>query len=869
MRIHFSITVFLTFTASILPTLASARTALEVESVESALPYNFVQLHTDTIAQFNKGVWDLESGEQLAGPEGNLGYLLVLGLLGYFNSGTIDAIPDRGLLLDFDPTSLRAAYRTRLGGLEVRTTANEVIFESPYVDRINQKEAFLIDDGKYVLIRTRDKQDGTPILVLYSLDSGEEVWERRGPSSVSWAILDNTLACLELKPSENAEGHRIATLFNLVDSTEIAATEVSVHTGQPETDPIFDPFRKPRELLIRETSPVFFQAYNTGTLIADGINQDLTTIDDIQVRNLPHSSEQPWGKSSESDSPNRYHVAIATQFSDELPYFFIIDAQEKEVVSTSLELRREEDMTSQGNHHAISSDGQLFFKAMSEGPIEVWDLRSKSFVKEINIPGVTFDTMLSSKDSRYLFVNGYDEQQSSFAAMIDIETGLPSYQIEFSHTNAFEYTTDGDLAPAYKRRPVISPDGRRIYFQSLSGIESFDFKTGIKIDLSTKFRGSAITTRFVESQSGWVTVYETGKVSFESTDGVEGSVFFQLPNDRKIQFATIDERSGSIAFKREWTSYRQNGESYVPTYDYSIVVVHPFDDRVDQNLPLDHDYYEESKLKLLGGGRWLVAPYSGIFDLETLQPYDTTRFVSTKDAYHYETGRWADKSGGVITVTELEKGTSTILDTSELFGHIRALRFSEDGSRLYCLTSPTSYSHQQQSIHVLDSSDGTLISQMPITSLPGTSEFWRMQLSKDEDQILLSDESAIASILDLKTNTSGIPIELGRGSTYYSLPTYFEIAPPLSSGESRSIDANGNLYILRPITTHPIRCQLTASLDTGSELSFPLKNDRRYWIQASDNLVRWETYRNTDFIESWFDSNDKGFFRVYESDGSN
>lgn len=874
MRTHVFITFIISLGAHTLAVSASSRLALEIASVERALQHNFESLHSDTIAQFKDEVWNLDTGRQLAGPDQVSNFALIS-----FNPGELQVLgelPEKGLMIDFAPTTQRAAYRTRTGGVEVRSRDDKVLFESAHTDSLAQKEAYLIDEGDFILIRTAEEQGGAPLLQLYSVQTGEKTWERRGGLSVSWTILDDTLTCLEIRPSETVGTGRSATLIDLEDATEIQTLEIP---GEPVYDfPFPDlfptwPSIHPAEYLHKIENPVLFLALESATLMSNGTTRNLAILDGISAGPLPINNFSTWGQSPTTDSASRYHILVTrrlpTQNGEDEPLIRVVDAQEGIVVSTSFELRQNDDISSEGNYHTLSADGRLFIKAMHEGPIEVWSLETKTLVGQFSIPGVVVACMASSADSNKLFVNGVDEEQRTFAALLDIETGQSLYQLSFDHPNVFEYTTESDIPPGFHRRLSVSPGNQRVYFQSPRGIEAFAFETGEKISLSQILRGSAVISRFVESESAWVTVYETGKVFVESPQEPEKSNAFQLPNDGLIRFATVDEDSGSIAFKRERISYRHNGERYEQTSDYSIVVSHPFDERADQNLPFDHRYYEESKLRLLGGGRWLVAPYTGLIDLETEEAYNATRTVSTNDAYHYESRKWADREQWSIKVSDLGNNTSTILDTSHLFSDIRVLRFSDDGNTLYCLARPIGSSDQKQSVFILDSSNGNILSEIRISIPPRSSGYSKMQLGSDEERLILGDWNSTACIVNLETGTTGIPHKYGFWNPMYLPSLYFDIAPPLPSSETRSVDIYGNIYNLRTTSTQLIPSALTFREQSKGELVYQAMKGREYWIQASYDLKLWETHQNTDFVKSWFDSHDKGFFRVYETETGN
>ncbi len=808
---------------ALIPILDGAikKDAYVLESRELVRRHQIQEIYSDTLIRTSSGVWDLDTDTQLA---------------------EIDQGADFGSFLDFDPNSKRSLYRQRYYDsargkyffvIEARDQEGKLLFSKE--DKVsNEPEAFFVSDGQFLLKRTNNPDTFELILELYRIESGELIWRHIPGGSPRWRLSADSLSFLELASERSENSFHTAIAYDTLTQTEVDRCDLRGLKISRQSD-----------YLSRFNSPVAVVRGSDGTFLYHQTSQSLSA--------LRNSS---WGLAPSSNSPklsadtNTILLQNFNSLRGELAWA-VFDARNGERIATSDQLQTEAYPFLRNPDPALSPSGELVYQVVENGKIDVWNLLTKSLVRELSYTNVPFETLVPSADDRYVLALALSGANDDFMVLIDTQTNLPVYsKIKRDPDIFFPPSNSGGYVVGFTRSLYLPPSGDRFFFSTVQGLEAFDYLTGQKVEDGAAFVGKAISTRYVASEQSWVTVYETGRVKIESDTPSIPIRWIQLPNTTGVRYAAIDSQSGSVAFQR----------------DRAFFITHPFDEREDQWIAdLSLGIYP---ISLHRGGKWLAAHFRGIYDLETEAWLPLESNFYSLYAIDLDSKRCAlyDNSLDAIVVRDLEANTRIEIPFEGRFSMIRALEFNADRDQLYLLVHPANGTFNEQSVCVVDLESRTIVQQIELGDTIDTYPYTQMHVHPTEEKVVLGRRNGTIKSVNLNTAQISLP---AIPEPIYSAEWdngEFDLSAPKTDSSIRFVDEYGNLYHLRATTAQEIPSKLLPSSDSASELTFAKDTERTYWIQTSADLKNWSTHPNAQSVGTWFQNKDAGFFRVFESE---
>ncbi len=787
---------------------ASARRAYPVQSIERAYSTDLQRIHSDSIIQFRESVWDLDSNTQLGGSKGSENY---------------------GVLLDFDRSSRRSLYRLDPGIIEARNPSGEVLFKTQ-IALSYEPEALLVGNGEYVLNRSNDTETLEIQLELRSIETGELVWRRRSEGNPRWRLSQDTRTVVELISDIGGSDFHTAIAFDTLTQSELDRRSISNLK-----------IRRGSDYLTSLDAAVSILAGFDGTLLANEVSRTLAAIPGFRsIDPLFHTSPKV-------DSNGNYIILHKHNPTPGEPSWVVFNARNGEQISTNHELGVSQSVFGSGNDPALSPSGELLYQVVGDGLIEVWNPHTKTRVRQLSYSNIPFNILIPSVDDGQLLACALSASNDDFIVLLDTVTNLPLYSKIVNDPDIREPGGGTGFVTGFTRSLHMSPSGSRIYFRTIVGIEAFDYLSGNKIEYEPRLDGKALISRYVESQQCWVTVYQSGKIRMEKPTETTWS---QLPNTSVVQYAAIDPESGSIAFQR----------------NRAIFITHPFDERDDQWITdLSLGVYP---LRLRGGGEWLAADFRGIYDLDANVWLQLEEELYSEYAIDYQRKRLAMQlplTPGIV-LFDLENASSRELQTGERFKSTTDLCFSSDGETLYCLAQQIDGGFRDQSVYSVDVESGIVEAEIDVSEVERPMLFTQIELHSNGFDLLLASDDGVFVSVDTNVQSVSLPTVLESANSSTSNSYSFDLAPNAPGGMGRYIDIDGHLYTTETSTAYLIPTRIDPSKSNDSLLHFEVKEDGNYWIQHSSELHLWRTRHDTDLVKTWFDFNDRGFFRVYESE---
>lgn len=797
---------------------SESKVAYTLESRELSRRPHIQEIYSDTIIRTLNGIWDLETDTQLA----------------KFNDGD-----DFGTFLDFDLDSRRSLQRQqRYNGrywfiIEVRNKGGDLLFSKE--DRVSHEpEAFFVENGKYLLKRTNDPDTLELTLELYQIDTGALIWKHTPGGSPRWRLSNDSLSFIELVSERSENSFHTAIVYHTITGQEVSRHDVRSLSISRGTD-----------YLASFNSPVAVVGGQTGSLLFHDSSKALSVL-----------NGNSWGIAFYASSPtissdaNTILLHNYDSTRGELAWA-VFDARNGQRLATSGELQAEAYPFLRTQDPALSANGKLVYHVVDYGKIEIWDLQTKSRIRELSYTNVPFETLVPSADDRYLLALALSGANDDFMVLIDTETNLPVYSKLKRDPDIFNPPSGGfGLVVGFTRTLKLPSSRNRFYFSTVQGFEAFDLLSGEKVEDGSAFAGKAIVARYVASEQSWITVYETGRVRIENDSVSIPNRWIQLPNTSGVEYAAIDSQSGSVAFQR----------------DRAFYITHPFDQREDQwigDLSLGIH-----PISLHHGGKWLAALYRGIYDLETEQWLPLESDLYANSAVDPNNKRLAQYlyAPEAIVVDDFDDAESTLeIPRNDEYSSIRAIAFSNDGLQLYALVHATIETFTGQCVFVIDLESKAISQRHPVYSELGDYDFTQMTVHASENQVQLGRRRGNTKSLDLATGDLSLPVFLDPIYTADWDNGIFDLSPSNSQGAFRFTDEYGHLYQLEQTSASPITAKLKPSKASASELLFDKRPDRIYWIESSPDLHNWSTHPDSSFISNWFDSRSSGFFKVYES----
>ncbi|MEM9157552.1 MAG: hypothetical protein AAGB46_00780 [Verrucomicrobiota bacterium] len=744
--------------------------------------------------------------------------------------------------LDFDLSSNFSLYRSKEYDstlrknyfiFEVRNPAGEVVFsKQEYVS--NNPEAYLVQDGSYLLSRSNDAETLQLALELHSITTGERIWRHTPEGSPRWRLSKDGRTIVEFI-SELAENvFHTAVAYDAISFTESTRAEIRNIA-----------IRRQSDYFVKFDYEVGLSTGNSGTLLFNQTSRTLSPISGFRGE-LSLFDDSP-----KIDSSGRYLILNDSEFTLQGPNWAVYDSQNGERIASNLDLGERTIPFGIRQDPAISSNGTLVYFVVGYGRIEVWNFHTRTLVRELSYTNVPFEQLLPSSDDRYLLATALSGINDDFLVLIDTTTNLPIYSKIVNDPEVFVPSGNGlSFVSGFSRTLTPSPSRDRYYFTSTHGFEAFDLLSGDLIEDGDAFPGSAIASSFVHSQQSWITVYNTGRVRIEDETESAKDRWIQLPNTHIIKYAAIDSQSGSIAFQR----------------DTAFFITHPFDDREDQwitNLGLGIH-----PISLHREGKWLAAHFRGIYDLETesLLPLDYG-FYSTY-AIDDASTTWAlyDQNQDALIVVNQDQDSEVAIPLDGKIAHAYSLKFSPDKTKLYGLVQPESSTSYTRSLLVADIANKEVIQQIDLESTETAYPFVQMHVHPNENTVVLGRRNGMILSVNLDTSHESLPAIIEPIYSERNISSDFQLSPPKSDGALRFIDGNGNLSRIQPVLAHQIPLEVVPSSTADSQFAYKHDPQKSYWIQASENLINWERHPNPHKLLDWFHEREAGYFKVYESD---
>ncbi|MBK1877103.1 hypothetical protein [Pelagicoccus mobilis] len=794
---------------------ANTRKAHLLIDLEEATSTRIEELYSDSIVRTADRIWNINTGEMIAGPTSR---------------------EDFGEFLDFDLSSKRSLYRKaephpdavrQLTVFQVRNQQGEVIFEKKeWIS--HQPKAFLVDGGKYLLSRSNDAKSFDLMLELHSVDTGELIWQRKPEGSPRWRLSQDSSMCLELGSDNNQNRFQTAIAFDVITQEELSNVDVASLE-----------LRKESIYLSRFESSLAVLSGNGGTLIANSASRNLSIIYGFAAASLRFE------QSPKYDAEARYVVLHAGSQTFGGVTWAVYNARNGEQIGTSLDYQVESSLLQQGSAPTPSPDGQLLYKVSAPGQIEVWNLTEKTLEKTLSYTNIPFNALVPSPDNRHLLALALSGINDDFMVLLDSETNLPVYSKIVNDPELNLSSGEFGYVRGFTRTLMLPPGGQRFFFQTSIKPEAFNYLTGEPVVFATEFNGKALSSRYVEPESAWVTVYSSGRVRIEKENE---TTWIQLPNTHLVEHAAIDPGSGSIAIQR----------------DSSFLITHPFDDREDQQITgLSLGIHP---ISLHGGGKWLAGDYKGIYDLETESKLSLPFNLYAIYAIDYAQKLLAikDPNSPAVAVYDLSEEPSEKFKTDVRFHEIYDLRFSENGNKLHILARPEFAGWYSQSLYTADSGSGQIQSEFDVSDPEERTYNFLLPHSNGTD-IFLSDWDTTFSSFDLNAAERSLP---AYPSSTHGV-TFIDWAPTGPDGTLRYIDSQGILYHFKAGTATPADTTFTQNPDGSLDVSYLEKPGHEYWNEISWNLKDWIASKDPEAMSQWLDSYGRGFFRVYEATTDN
>ena len=793
------------------------KVAYTLESRELSRRPNLQKIYSDTVIRTLDGVWDLDTDTELA---------------------SLDGDGKRGTFLDFDLESRRTLHRqARYNGrywfiVDVRSSEGEILLSLD--DRVSHEpEAFFVANGDYLLKRTNDSDTKELTLELYRITTGERVWRHTPGGSPRWRLSNDSRTIIELISKQSERTFHTAIFYDTLTGIEVSRHDI-------------------RGLGIRRDS-VYLSSFSSPVVVLGG--QSGSSLFHEQSRSLSSIGGNAWGIPFNTSSPRLSsdgNTILLNNFDSVRGNlaWAVFDTSNGTRIATSDELQNGPLLSLRVQDPALSANGKLVYQVVDNGKIEVWNAETKSLVRQLSYSNIPFEILVPSPDDRHLLALALSGVNDDFMVLIDTETNLPVYSKLKRDPDIFNPPSSGfGYVVGFTRTLKLAPSRNRFYLSTVQGFEAFDFLSGEKVEDGSAFAGKAITSRYIQSENAWVTVYDTGRVKIESDSNIIPTEWIQLPNTRGIKYAAIDSQSGSIAFQR----------------DRAFFITHPFDEREDQwigDLSLGIH-----PISLHHGGTLLAALYRGVYDLENGMWLPLEADLYENSAVDPKKRRLAQylPASDAIVVQDFENPEASIdIPRNDEYTSLKAIAFSNDGLQLYALVYATIDSFAGQCVFVVDLQSKATLQRLPVYSDFGENQFTRMIAHPTKGRVLLSRRRGNTRSLDLESGETSLPVLI---EPIYSADWdngIFELSPSNPQGRFRFIDEYGNVYQLQESSARIIPSKLKPSYSSIG-LLFDNDPERSYWIESSNNLRDWTTLKSVSPLSDWFDSNKAGFFRVYES----
>lgn len=800
----------------------ATKDAYTLESRELTRRHFIQELYADSVLETLNGIWDLDTDTQLSRGR---------------DSG------DYGDFLDFDLTSGLSIYRREEAHfstvekafvIEVRDRHGKILFAKR--DSVSHKpEALFLSSGRFILSRTNDADTLQLRLELHSVETGALVWSRTPNKTPRWILSHDTTTFTELLTEPQDIFFHTAILFDSHSKEELARIDITNLE-----------IRKDSSYLAHSEFPVHVIRGDSGTLLVNERSKTFSPLTDF--RGSFWSSQQ----SPKSDTHNNYIILMNSDRGFGTFSWAVFDARTGERLATDLELGANSNSFRFHMDPALSANGQLVYHVVGAGEIEAWNPHTKTLVRTINYSNIPFEQLFPSADDRYLLACAFSGINDDFMVLIDTETNLPVYSKFFDDPNPLEPPNSGTYVTGFNRTLYQFQGADHFYLWTLHGLEGFDFATGRQVFDGSKFLGKAIASQYLNTHKSRVTIYETGRVKIEN-DIDTSTRWIQLPTTLGLNFATIDRNSGSVAIQR----------------DRAFLTIHPFDQREDQwVLNLGLGIYP---IRIHRGGKWLAAHYRGIYDLETQQWLLQDDFFDERYAIDETSSRWAhyDSSKDALLLYDHGNNTELKIPLSGRIGYFHALEFSGDGKQLYCLGKPFTGSVYDQSLFVIDLESLSIAQQINLKEMDGTYSFTQIRAHPNAAKVVLGRRNGTLRMVNIDTEEQALPalVEPAFSNKWDSGDFYLSF--PTEDNRVSFVDEYGHIYHLSESTARIIPALLSLTTDRIATLDFIKKPESTYWIQSSKNLKDWNNHQNADFLKTWFNSHDDGFFRVYESEENN
>ncbi|MEM9157465.1 MAG: hypothetical protein AAGB46_00340 [Verrucomicrobiota bacterium] len=790
---------------------AQERKAYVLESFEQAIDQRPIQYHSESVARFSQGVWDLDDDSQLAGPTNR---------------------DNPGELQDFDIVSKRSLYRTQERAIEVRSRENELLLRldnfAPY-----HFEGYLLDDGQYALTRATDPETFSLVLQLHSIEDGSLVWQRRPQSASRWRLLSDGATFLELDyefPSQEFHYARLIDIHSqeVIDSFEIANLRI----------------RRESIYLERFDSPVGLLSGSGGTLLANARHKTLNAIPGFRAGSFRYRSNPT------VDAEARFALIQHFIPGGTAAQFGFFDAVTGRQIASEADFLGTPTGRPPMRYPAISSDGQKLYLASGFGKIEVWNPHDKTLIDTLSYTNIPFNRLIPSRDGRFLLAGEVGGLDQDFIVLLDQQSEVPLFTKSFPSVNQSQ---SGIFIAGSPRDINPSPDRSRFYISTVRGLEAYRFTDGERISIASNTLGKALVSTYVQNQEGWVTVYNSGRVSLtKESSSLDPVSWYDLPNSTNITYAAIDPTSGSIAFQR----------------DNSFVISHPFDDREDRWI--NGISFGLHPIQILGGGKWLLAAYRGIYDLEKGELTEIDGYVYEYSVFHADSRILATRNPNSLSIELYDtlQNTKSEIPIEANISEIDAMSFSPDGTELYLIARPAGTIHGTQSLFRVDLQTEEIAELADITSYEDNIKYSTIIIEPNTKRAIIGQHDGVFLSVSLDQMQRSLPSAFEKFESAAPTNYDYHLSSPSPNGKISFIDPKGNRYLFSESNATPIQLQISVAESGAYSLDFQSSPELNYWIQYSENLEDWQTRSSPETAESQLHEKQSGFIRIYQSASS-